>query len=256
MFGTIIMDAYSKEEINQISFALDDLCAATDSYGWASSGIYCFWDYYTNEVLYIGLAVDLTERFKQHNGLLSIDPASCKFENILEYFRANEKLGFTIFVQSPLSQAVTRNNIYKWFGYDPDQFQIKDFTKDGSRDQLKVIEGILIETYRLNNGKLPPWNAVSGNVFGQRSARKENYEIVKCFTSIEPSPLTSRYSLRELSDNPVHEGYENFLHGARILMLRLSITYQEALNIIRKKDSLGIYNQLLASKYFSKKLTI
>ncbi|PUA39251.1 hypothetical protein C8Z91_10500 [Paenibacillus elgii] len=95
MFGTIIMDAYRKEEIGQIAFALDDLCSATDSYGWASSGIYCYWNYYTNELLYIGLAVDLTERFKQHNGLIPVDPASCKYGKIMEYFQANEKLVFT-----------------------------------------------------------------------------------------------------------------------------------------------------------------
>ena len=29
-----------------------------DSLGWASAGIYSFWDYYTKDVLYIGLASD------------------------------------------------------------------------------------------------------------------------------------------------------------------------------------------------------
>jgi hypothetical protein len=256
LFGTIIMDAYRKEEIGQIAFALDDLCSATDSYGWASSGIYCYWNYYTNELLYIGLAVDLTERFKQHNGLLPVDLTSCKYEKIMEYFQTNEKLGFTIFVQSPLSQAVTRNNIYKWFGYDPKQFQIQDFTKDKFREELKVLEGILIETYRLNKGTLPPWNAVSGSISGQKRATEGNYEIVKCFTSIEPSPLTARYSLRELSNDPVIEGHENFLHAARILMLSMGITYQESLDIIRGHDSVGVYNQLLESNYFSKRLVI
>lgn len=183
------MDSYRKEEIGQIAFALDDLCSATDSYGWASSGIYSYWNYYTNELYYIGLAVDLTERFKQHNGLLPIDPASSKYEKIMEYFQTNEKLGFTIFVQSPLSQAVTRNNIYKWFGYDPEQFPIQDFTKDRYREELKVLEGILIETFRMKRGTLPPWNAVSGSISGQKRATEGNYEIVRCFTSIEPSPL-------------------------------------------------------------------
>lgn len=43
--------------------AIDDLCSPKDNYGWASAGIYCFW-------VYIGLAGDLAERFKQHNGIL------------------------------------------------------------------------------------------------------------------------------------------------------------------------------------------
>ncbi|WP_149096184.1 hypothetical protein [Paenibacillus terrae] len=75
MFGTIIIDAYTENDAEEIAFALDDLCSANDSYGWASSGIYCYWNYYTKEPYYIGLAVDLTERFKQHNGLI-------KFESI------------------------------------------------------------------------------------------------------------------------------------------------------------------------------
>ncbi|MBW7474307.1 GIY-YIG nuclease family protein [Paenibacillus oenotherae] len=256
MFGTIIMDAYRKEEVGQIAFALDDLCSATDSYGWASSGIYCYWNYYTSEVYYIGLAIDLTERFKQHNGLLTVDPASCKLDKITEYFRSNEKLGFSIFVQSPLSQAVTRNNIYKWFGYDPEEFQIQDFTKDRFREELKVLEGILIEAYRLKKGVRPPWNAVSGSISGQKRATEETYEVVQYFTSVDPAPLTARYSLRELSNDPVIEGHENFLHAARILMTSLGITYASALDIIRKHDSVGIYNQLLETNYFYKRLVI
>lgn len=64
------MDAYTKEEKEEIAEALDDLCSPNDNYGWASAGIYSFWDYNTKEIFYIGLAVDLTERFKQHNGLM------------------------------------------------------------------------------------------------------------------------------------------------------------------------------------------
>ncbi|WP_221803546.1 GIY-YIG nuclease family protein [Paenibacillus typhae] len=109
MFATIILDAYKKDEVQQISDALDDLCNA-NGYGWASAGIYCFWDYYTNEIYYIGLAVDLEERFKQHNGLIPIDENSCKKAKINEYFKHNEKLGYSIFVQSPLSQPITSKN--------------------------------------------------------------------------------------------------------------------------------------------------
>ncbi|AUM63290.1 GIY-YIG nuclease family protein [Brevibacillus sp. 7WMA2] len=256
MFGTIIIDAYRIEEMNQIAYALDDLCSATESYGWASSGIYSYWDYYTNELYYIGLAVDLAERFKQHNGLLSVDPSSCKYEKIKEYFQTNEKLGFSVFVQSPLSQAVTRNNIYKWFGYDPEEFSIRDFTKDSNRTKLKILEGILIETYCMNKGVLPPWNAIAGSVTGQQKAKKESYDIIKFLTSMEPSPFTARYSLRELSNDSVAERHENFLHAARSFTLNTGISFKQALEMIRMHDSVGIYEQLLASNYFSKKLVI
>lgn len=114
MFGTIISDAYKESEKQQIATSLDELCSPLDTYGWASSGIYSFWDYETREIFYIGLAVDLTERFKQHNGLSTISEEGCKVKQINEYFSSGyEKLGYSIFVQSPLSQAITSKiNVY------------------------------------------------------------------------------------------------------------------------------------------------
>ena len=100
MFGTVIIDAYRKEETLEMADAIDDLCSPTDNYGWASAGIYRFWDYYAEAVLYIGLAGDLAERFKQHNGILPIKEGS-KQKQIEDYFSRNERLGYTIFVQSP-----------------------------------------------------------------------------------------------------------------------------------------------------------
>ena len=76
MFGTVIMDAYRQSETEELAVAIDDLCNPNDSYGWASAGIYCFWDYYAEEVLYLGLAGDLAERFKQHNGILPLKQGS------------------------------------------------------------------------------------------------------------------------------------------------------------------------------------
>ena len=76
MFGTVIMDAYRKEEIYEMASAIEDLCSPNDSYGWASAGIYCFWDYCAEEILYIGLAGDLAERFRQHNGILPLKTGS------------------------------------------------------------------------------------------------------------------------------------------------------------------------------------
>ena len=90
MFGTVIIDAYRKEEALEMADAIDDLCSPTDNYGWASAGIYCFWDYYAEAVLYIGLAGDLAERFKQHNGILPIKEGS-KQKQIEDYFSRNER---------------------------------------------------------------------------------------------------------------------------------------------------------------------
>ena len=109
MFGTVIIDAYRENEKQQMADAIDDLCCPNDNYGWASAGIYCFWDYYTHEVLYIGLAGDLAESFMQHNGLLHVESGS-KEKQINEYFKSHELLGYSIFVQSPLSQPLVHRN--------------------------------------------------------------------------------------------------------------------------------------------------
>jgi hypothetical protein len=49
-----------------------------------------------------------------------MDLNACKYAQITEYFKQNEKLGYSVFVQSPLSQSVTSKN-YKWFKYDPEE---------------------------------------------------------------------------------------------------------------------------------------
>lgn len=110
MFGTIIMDSYKSDEVELMSQYIDDLCSPMDLYGWASAGIYSFWDYYTKEILYIGLASDLYVRFRQHNGLLPISENACKFKQIRSYFSLHERLGYSILVQSPLSQPIVHRN--------------------------------------------------------------------------------------------------------------------------------------------------
>ena len=54
MFGTIIMDSYVADEAKTIANNLDIICSPMNNMGWASAGIYSFWNYYTKEVLYIG----------------------------------------------------------------------------------------------------------------------------------------------------------------------------------------------------------
>ncbi len=110
MFGTVIIDAYRKKETEELALAIEDICSQNDNLGWASAGIYCFWDYYLEEVLYIGLASDLSDRFKQHNGIKPVSDSSCKFKKIEEYFENNDRLGYSLFVQSPLSQPLTYRN--------------------------------------------------------------------------------------------------------------------------------------------------
>ncbi|WP_100616852.1 hypothetical protein [Bacillus cereus] len=256
MYGTVIQDAYKKPEVNEVILALDELCNPNDTYGWASSGIYCFWNYYTKEVLYIGLAVDLTERFKQHNGIIQMDLNACKYRQISEYFQQNEKLGYSVFVQSPLSQPVTSKNIYKWFKYDPGEFSVSDFTHEHSKEDLRRVEGILIEIFRQNHGILPKWNRVSGSIDGQKATLKGNYEIIRDMTNQRLSPLLSRSTLRELANNPTYAHYEGFLHGVRQMILAFGMSFNQALPHIRRTDILKTYERIELEDYLNKSLIL
>ena len=37
MFGTVIIDAYTKDETEALAYAIDDICCPSDNYGWASA---------------------------------------------------------------------------------------------------------------------------------------------------------------------------------------------------------------------------
>ena len=248
MFGTVILDAYSKEETKELAAAIDDLCCPRDHYGWASAGIYSFWDYDTHEILYIGLASDLYERFRQHNGMLTMQEEGCKYQQIQEYFSSHSKLGYTIFVQSPLSQPLVHRNKYLYEKMAKEHnSSIQDYINDQGICDIKRVEGILIEAYRKDNGHFPPWNKVGGSIIGQQRVMKNNINIVKSFSNpqmFENNPLVSRATIRELSNNPTYEGFENFLHAVRMGVLMFGMDYSKSLEFHNKYDNLGWYKRI------------
>ncbi len=262
MFGTIVLDAYKEQEVEQIAEAIDELCNPCDTYGWASAGIYCFWNYYTHEILYIGLARDLHDRFLQHNNLLPTPEGSCKYQYIEEYFQTHEKLGYSIFVQSPYCQPkVNRNaNIYAEY-----LKAIKKMFPNWDCEQgiynIKIVEGILIESYRHYFGDYPSWNKMGGSRFGQSHTMPGNINIVKCLSNpqlVDKNPIMSRSSLRELKGNDKFLGFESFLHGARQLMLGHGMEFEEAVEQIIKETegSLLHWNGIVASNYCNKRLEV
>lgn len=257
MFGTIIIDAYKENEVRDIVNALDDLCSPKDSYGWASAGIYCFWDYYTKEIYYIGLASDLRTRFMQHNGILEVDNNSCKILQIKDYFSKKEKLGYTIFVQSSLSQPIVGRNKNNFKGFINDTFSpIENYAGSEGKDHMKQVEGILIEAYRKVYGDFPLWNKVGGSKYGQKSSVIGNYEIIKAFNVTSYHPLVSRSTLRELSDCPTYERYENDLHGVRMLMLSAGMSFNDAVMFLKRFNAIISYNELIRNNYLDKELKL
>ena len=260
MFGTVIMDAYSQDESEELAAAIDDLCCPTDGYGWASAGIYSFWDYNTHEVLYIGLASDLYVRFRQHNGIVPILDESCKYQQIQEYFLNHQKLGYTIFVQSPLSQPIVHRNkaLFEKLANEKNS-NIQDMISEQGIDNIKRVEGILIEAFTQYYGHFPKWNKVGGSVLGQHSVMSNNINIVKSFCNPQAyitNPIVSRSTIRELSANPTYEGFESFLHVVRMYMLQFGLDYNEALEFANSTDIFGWYSRILDDDYLQKKLIV
>lgn len=259
MFGTVIIDAYRKEETQEIADAIEDLCAPYDSYGWSSAGIYCFWDYYAEAVLYIGLAGDLSERFRQHNGILPLETGT-KQKYIEDYFSKNERLGYSIFVQSTLSQPLVHRNrdMYEKFAAEVNS-STQNMVSEQGRDDIKRVEGILIESFRKKYGHFPPWNAIGGSRTGQERVMPNNVNIVESFChpdNYSVNPIVSRSTLRELSANPTWERYENFLHVARMYMFTMGMDYNTAVEFLQAHDTLNTYDSIIDSKYNRKKLII
>lgn len=259
MFGTVIIDAYREKEKQQMADAIDDLCCPNDNYGWASAGIYCFWDYYTHEVLYIGLAGDLAERFMQHNGLLHVESGS-KEKQINEYFKSHELLGYSIFVQSPLSQPlVHRNkNQYEKFAKQINA-PVQDLLCEQGKNDIHRVEGILIEAYRGKHGDFPRWNRIGGDIEGQNRVLPNNYNIVNAFAhpeEYEANPIVSRCTIRELSENPSYEFCENYLHAVRMYMFMFGMDYTEAFEFTNKNDPFHSIDRIYEMKYFDKKLVV
>ena len=260
MFGTVIIDAYSKEETKELATAIEDLCSPNDSYGWASAGIYSFWDYYTHEILYLGLASDLHERFCQHNGLHPISPEACKFVQIQEYFNNHDKLGYTIFVQSPLSQPLVHRNKaqYEKIAHE-NGAAVQDYTSEQGKNDIKRVEGILIEAYRKEYGIFPPWNKIGGSIAGQNRVKKYNINIVKSFCNPQlyrVNPIVSRSTIRELSNNATYAYFENYLHAVRMLMLVFGCDYPEALKLQNSFDRFNSYSRIVKEGYLDKELIV
>lgn len=260
MFGTVILDAYTEEETKELATAIDDLCNPNDTYGWASAGIYSFWNYYTHEILYIGLASDLHERFCQHNGLHPIAPEACKNTQIQNYFNTHDKLGYTIFVQSPLSQPLVHRNKEKYEKMAHEVGSpIQDYTNEQGINDIKRVEGILIEAYRQEYGYFPPWNKIGGSIEGQNRVKNNNINIVKSFCNpqlFSVNPIVSRSTIRELSNNASYAYYENYLHAVRMLMLNFGREYPEALKIQNAFDRFNSYQRIVKEGYLDKELII
>lgn len=238
MFATIILDSYEYEERSEMAEAIDENCSPNDTWGWSSNGIYCFWNVDTKEILYIGLASDLSNRFKQHNGLNGFTQEGTKQNEITNYFKENKKLGYSIFVQSPLNQiSVSRSKENK-------ECFDEEFLDDRN-DELKKLEGRLIQAFKLKTGNFPKWNKING-----KGVKPTSYELelIDFFTNSKESIIISRKTLRELSSDPTFCYFESTLHGIKMFHMCLE-KFKKLSKNIEKAIFLMLDKSIIISKF-------
>lgn len=212
MFATIILDAYGPDDRDQIASALDMLCSPTDNYGWASNGVYSFFALENQQLMYLGLASDLAERFRQHNGLIPCEPNCCKKQNIDEYFTRYPRLGFGVLLMSPLEQIDVAKHR---------RLSAKAPADVEGNWHAQVAEGALIETYRQAMGVLPQWNRIGGSKHGQQLASSAMQHYISAMSGQTDFFLIAKSTLRELASSALLTSYEEKLHAARMLTLAL-----------------------------------
>jgi len=250
MLGTIVIDKYRITERNDIVESLEIL-TVNNCQDWATAGIYCYWDYDSKEILYIGLAVDLVERFRQHNGLMKCNDSSSKYQEIDQYFNKNEYIGFSIILQSALSQPISQRQRKK-HNYSFNDSDLIGALGEQGHKEIKRLEGMLLEGFRQKHGKFPLWNKMGGSKEGQKSFKERQVKLLDLLNSNEHNKYISRCSLRELSNNQTYCRYEAYLHSIRISFAPILHT----INSHKEIYGIDTFEEIQQSNYFKKKLNI
>lgn len=243
MFGTVLRDVFASGERAEMRNAINELCAPTDTYGWASVGVYAFFDPEPKDLslpplLYIGLANDLSDRFAKHAGLKGSNPAGSKLAEINAWFDGHTSLGYSCVVQSALAQVGTyRQRAAKSSGEHPEY----------GLASAKLIEGQLIETYRIAMGVRPPWNENAGSAQGTEAAADGSLEaLLPLLDGRQDSLFVARRTIRELASDATSTHFESdLLHLARTTALSRAVDTGA-----RDEDILAELNQLAVNPLY------
>lgn len=200
---------------------------------WSPKGIYAYWDPSTHDLLYVGLATNLPERFAQHNKLVSHSGGN-KSASINEWFSKHETLGFTLIVQSAAVQI---------------QDELAELTVGlgaNSSDISRIAEGQLIELHRRKYRRWPPWNRIGGSVQGASWARPQDKSILGLLSAKEESLFVARRSLRTLSGDASSQRFEALIHTARMrALMELNASEPSALSAMSSEQRIEEIKRVL-----------
>ena len=291
MLATIILDTFTKKESEQIASALDVLCSPLDHYAFSSAAIYSFWSVPEREILYIGLAKDVTRRFRQHMGLVACAPKGCKVKQVEGYFATKDRIGYSIIVQSAMCHPTTREDegiILSVLDDDDDAATVDVSDIFEARENIVLAEGMLIDMFERLGDRLPKWNKIRGSKRGrkrrsffsafnplraipailagkswkqiesEKATQGPPYELVLNLEGSELSDLNARATLREIADKATFCGHELLLHGIRMLIVSQRFPFDRALNSLAKLTQLDTARiaQMKADGYWCKKVTL
>jgi hypothetical protein len=257
MLATIMLDTFSSDEREAIADALDVLCSPNDNYAFSCTGVYVFWSVPDREIMYIGLASNVGRRVRQHLGLIDCDAKSCKCKEIDRYFTNQQLLGCAFVVQSKLTQVLSRKEQdVVWSASDEDA--VEKYEKDmfGARENIVVAEGGFIELFYRLSSRLPAWNKVHGSNRGRKRVTNklvETCQLLSSLSGVALSELNARATLREIANNATYCEHELFLHGARMQVVSLGRSLDEAIaDLVRMNADGGRVEALAEDGYMSR----
>lgn len=288
MLATIILDTFKRDEALAIAAALDEICSPDDTYAFSSACIYAFWNVPKQEILYIGLAKDVARRFRQHTGLVQCEDNCCKRKQIESYFSSNERIGYSVIVQSSLCQPTTKEDeevIAAAIGDDPFNCDVSDIFD--AEENIAMAEGMLLELHNQLGDRLPSWNKIGGAQRGRRHlsffeyfphlksmqgelSGKSEQEIEEELAAESPydlllnvegsalSELNARSTLREIANDPTACEHELLLHGVRMLYATRFVSFEQAIGIQEKQNSFAgpRFEEMKKDGYWNKKVNL
>jgi hypothetical protein len=222
MWGTFILDVFQRSDAQAVRDALEELVGPRSGSSWATNGVYVFWRPDGREPLYVGIATDIPTRFAQHLGLRHCPAAGCKREEIATYFDTDgAKLGYTIVPLSNLSQA-DGSRLRVRYEPDDDELEVRTgATTEQALNEMRNLEGRLIEWTRIAFGAIPRWNTSRARI-PARPPDADDGTMAAAVGAIDVL-LQARKSIRDLAGDPTHAYFEECLHGARMMAVAFSV---------------------------------
>jgi hypothetical protein len=178
---------------------------------------------------------------------------TCKHYKIKDWFKSHDKLGYSVLVQSSLSQAsCKRFNIRFDLPKDEMERQYGELIMAG-HEAIVSTEGLLIEAHKKAKGILPRWNNVGGSISGGKKATARHIYLLKLFSGELDDWMISRKSIMQLFQNPTYEKWENYLHAIRSHAIITQSSFNEAW--LHFPDIGKIKSEILGNNYLPVKWT-